>query len=138
MKEFVEDPRKFLQSEPKMPPNFRLLMLGPKGAGVHTQAKRLENEYGWRVVDFLEIVQNKLRTILEMKEKPPNNVVEGLEDKCEICMSQEELDNKLEQRRKKGIRIGISLAFKSEFVNESERVRNHATILGGRTTRHCN
>jgi adenylate kinase family enzyme len=39
-----------------MPPNFRLLVLGPKGAGVKTQASRLQEFYGWRVVNFLEIV----------------------------------------------------------------------------------
>jgi hypothetical protein len=41
MKEFVDNPRKFVSKPPEMPPNFRLLVLGPKGAGVKTQAKRL-------------------------------------------------------------------------------------------------
>jgi len=41
MKEFVDNPRKFVSKAPEMPPNFRLLLLGPKGVGVKTQAKRL-------------------------------------------------------------------------------------------------
>lgn len=49
-----------------MPPGFRLMMMGPRGVGVRKQAKLLEDLYGWRVVDFKAIVQEKLREIVSM------------------------------------------------------------------------
>ena len=75
LNEFAKDPKKYLSKAPEMPEDFRILLLGPRGSGVHTQAKALEEFYGWRVVDYLEIVQNKLRELLAMPEKLPNNVV---------------------------------------------------------------
>ena len=66
MKEFVKEPRLYIDKPPQMPPNFRLAMLGPRGVGVRAQAERLEQLYGWRVVDFKQIVQEKLRDILGM------------------------------------------------------------------------
>lgn len=57
-----------------MPADFRLMMVGPRGIGVHTQADRLEQFYGWRVVDFHQIVQDKLSEILMMNPKPRNNI----------------------------------------------------------------
>lgn len=87
LNEFVNDPKKFLSKAPEMPHDFRVLMLGPKGAGVHTQAKALEKFYGWRVVDYLEVVQTKLREILGAPEKLPNNVVPP----SSIDMNEEEI-----------------------------------------------
>jgi hypothetical protein len=52
LKAFVKEPRVYLNSQPKMPSDFRVLMLGPTGAGVPEQAKLLEKQYGWRLVDF--------------------------------------------------------------------------------------
>lgn len=72
-----------------MPKNFRILFLGPKGVGVHSQTRMLEEFYGWRTVDFNVIVQRKLAEIMKMKDKPPNNVCEG---RCMVGISQEELD----------------------------------------------
>lgn len=89
MKEFASNPRKYISKPPKMPKNFRILMLGPKGVGKHTQSKLLEEFYGWRLVDFNTIVQKKLGEIIKMRDKPPNNIVEG---RCMVCMSQEEVD----------------------------------------------
>ena len=39
-----------------MPERFRVLLMGARGAGVRTQAEKLEEFYGWRVVDFMQIV----------------------------------------------------------------------------------
>jgi len=36
LKEFVKQPRFYLENAPEMPPNFRLLMMGPRGIGVRT------------------------------------------------------------------------------------------------------
>lgn len=52
LKSFVKEPRTYLRSQPKMPSDFRILMLGPTGAGVPDQAKLLEEQYGWMLVDF--------------------------------------------------------------------------------------
>ncbi len=56
LKEFVKEPRAYIQNPPEMPPGFRLLMLGPRGIGVKSQADKLQDLYGWRVVDFKQIV----------------------------------------------------------------------------------
>lgn len=42
LKEFVKQPRVYIGQAPKMPPKFRLAMLGPRGIGVKTQAEKLE------------------------------------------------------------------------------------------------
>ena len=52
LKTFVANPRHFLTNAPKMPDDFRMMILGPKGSGVRTQARLLEKHYGWRLVDF--------------------------------------------------------------------------------------
>jgi len=36
MKSFIEEPKKYLLNEPRMPPIYRVLMLGPNGVGKHT------------------------------------------------------------------------------------------------------
>lgn len=64
-------------------------MLGPTGAGVPEQAKLLENQYGWRVVDFEAIVKKKLTEILAFERKPPNNITSS--GPCMIGLSAEEL-----------------------------------------------
>ena len=85
---FVKSPIEYISEEPQMPADFRLMMVGPRGIGVHTQADRLEQFYGWRVVDFQQIVQDKLSEILMMNPKPRNNI-EGR--KSAICLSEQEL-----------------------------------------------
>ena len=55
------------------------------------QAARLEQFYGWRVVDFMQVVQDKLREILAMPSKLPNNICPET-GPCMVSMSQEELD----------------------------------------------
>ena len=64
LKEFVKQPRFYIGTAPEMPKDFRLLMAGPRGIGCRTQAALLEDLYGWRVVDFKQIVQDKLKEIL--------------------------------------------------------------------------
>lgn len=76
---------------PQMPPSYRLMVLGPRSAGVNTQAQKLEELYGWRVVNFVEIVRNKLAQIMAMPEKPPNNVTD--EGPCAVCCSVQELQD---------------------------------------------
>jgi hypothetical protein len=42
LKSFVKEPRTYLRSKPEMPSDFRILMIGPNGAGIPEQAKFLE------------------------------------------------------------------------------------------------
>lgn len=35
-----------------MPENYRLCVVGAKGIGVHTQANKLSEMYGWKVIDY--------------------------------------------------------------------------------------
>jgi YHS domain-containing protein len=39
MKEFLATPKAFLQSAPCMPDNYRMMLFGPSGSGVKTQAQ---------------------------------------------------------------------------------------------------
>lgn len=63
-----------------------------------TQARKLHEKYGWRLVDFNQIVRAKLAEILALPIKKPNNILkeedrfnEKKKDKCEINLSNEEL-----------------------------------------------
>lgn len=91
LKAFVKEPRLYIDKAPEMPKDFRLLMTGPRGIGVRTQAAMLEDLYGWRVVDFKKIVQEKLSEILAMPVKLPNNITD--EGECMISMSEAELND---------------------------------------------
>jgi hypothetical protein len=90
LKVFVANPRVFLSQSPKMPSDYRVMMVGPKGSGYHSQAKLLSQRYGWRIVDFPKIVEEKLADILAMSVKLPNNVSQ--KGPCKICMSEQELN----------------------------------------------
>jgi len=48
----MASPRDYLSGPPAMPSDYRVLLLGPRGAGVRSQAKALNDHYGWRLVDF--------------------------------------------------------------------------------------
>ena len=39
---FLKEPKKYLVEAPEMPKSYRLMMVGPKGIGIHTQAEKLE------------------------------------------------------------------------------------------------
>jgi hypothetical protein len=102
-----------------MPPNFRLAMLGPRGIGVKSQAQKLEGLYGWRVVDFKQIVQDKLREIISMPVKLPNNITN--EGPCMICMSESEL---AEIKEGKPIPSWKFLPWIMDFLNIPLRVKD--------------
>ena len=80
---FLKEPKKYLVKAPEMPKSYRLMMAGPKGIGVHTQAEKLESQYDWKIVDYPKLVKEKLALILKESEgitkedHVPNNVEEG-------------------------------------------------------------
>lgn len=61
----MAEPKKYIQAKPKMPEIFRVLMLGAKGSGKHTQAQLLSQTYGWKIVDFKKIVKQKIADLLK-------------------------------------------------------------------------
>lgn len=65
MKQFIIEPKKYLQGRPNMPKIFRTLLLGPKGSGKHEQAKLLSDTYGWKIVDFKKIVKSRLDDLIK-------------------------------------------------------------------------
>lgn len=83
MAAFVKEPKKYLAAPPKMPSTYRVMMLGPRGIGVHTQAAQLHAQYGWTVVDYPALVRDRLTAILKEEEHAskedhmPNNVIPG-------------------------------------------------------------
>lgn len=88
-KEFLTAPRKYLSVAPAMPKDFRVLLVGPRGAGVSSQAVAMNQHYGWRLVDFNKIVRDKLAEIMALPIKPPNNLTTI--GPCMVCLSNEEL-----------------------------------------------
>lgn len=86
---FLEDPKKYLSGAPRMPDSYRLLMMGPRGIGVHTQAQKLHDIYGWKVIDYPALVKSKLEAILKEDFHEPNNVIPG---QSKISLSQEEIN----------------------------------------------
>ena len=87
LKEFLIEPKKFLQKAPKMPKEFRMLMIGQKGIGKSTQAKMLSDLYGWPIYDYPEIVKRRLEEMNALEAHIPNNFVEG----GRIGMNEQEL-----------------------------------------------
>lgn len=77
MKSFLSEPKKYIQEKPSMPDLFRILMIGPKGSGKHVQAKLLSEIYGWKIVDFKEIVKQKLDELIKFDGHLPNNPMIG-------------------------------------------------------------
>jgi YHS domain-containing protein len=89
MKAFIEEPKKYLKTAPRMPDEYRVLMMGPKGIGHYEHAENLHKKYGWTIIDFPKLVNEKMTEILANEVHLPNNVVENL---SAISMSQEEIN----------------------------------------------
>jgi len=92
LKAFMLEPKKFIKSRPAMPNVFRILMLGPKGAGKHSQAKLLSDIYGWKIVDFRELIRTKLEELMKAEHHLPNNPLPG----GKIGLSEHELAEVIE------------------------------------------
>jgi hypothetical protein len=67
-------------------------MLGPTGAGKHTQAQRLSETYGWKIVDFKQLVRSKLEEMMKLDIHIPNNPMQG----GRIGLSEQELQDVIE------------------------------------------
>ena len=59
-KEFLATPRKFLIDKPKMPSSYNIAIMGPSSSGKQTIAKMLSKRYGWKVINFAEILKETL------------------------------------------------------------------------------
>lgn len=89
MKAFILEPKKYLETPPTIPDTYRLMMVGPRGIGVHTQAAKLHELYGWKIVDYQELVKSRIGAILREEVHLPNNIIPGL---SKIGLSQTEID----------------------------------------------
>ena len=77
LKAFLLEPKRYLMDRPSMPSIFRILMLGAKSTGKHTQAQLLSDTYGWRIVDFKELVRSRLEEMMRYDLHIPNNPMIG-------------------------------------------------------------
>jgi adenylate/nucleoside-diphosphate kinase len=66
---FLANPRPYLSAPPKLPGQHRVLLLGGRMAGKHTQAAYLTAKYGWKTVDMNDL-------LYEIADKQRNSVAE--------------------------------------------------------------
>lgn len=92
-KEFCKQPKLYLKTPPAMPDRFRLLLSGPAGSGKKTVAKVLNEKYGWRIVDWNEIVTHKIEELRSRESHLPNN---PLAEGYGLGLSEEEWNSVLE------------------------------------------
>jgi len=64
-------------------------MTGARGIGVHTQANKLAEIYGLKVIDYQQLVKKRIMAILKADHKLPNNVVPG---SSKVGLSDHEVD----------------------------------------------
>lgn len=77
LKAFLAEPKKYLQARPEMPAIFRVLMLGARGSGRHTQAKLLSQIYGWKIVDFKQLIKQRVEALVKQEIHIQNNPLPG-------------------------------------------------------------
>ena len=56
-KKFIENPKKYISTPPKVPVNYRISIIGPGKSGKTLIANMLSEIYGWRVIDMEEIYE---------------------------------------------------------------------------------
>lgn len=76
-KRFLAYPRRYLNSPPKMPKQFRLGVIGPRRSGKKTQAKLLSEKYGWPIINISDILTKVANMQKEWEEHIPSNPESG-------------------------------------------------------------
>ena len=56
-KKFIENPKKYISTPPRVPVNYRISIIGPGKSGKSLIANMLSEIYGWRVIDMEEIYE---------------------------------------------------------------------------------
>ena len=56
-KKFLDNPKKYISTPPKVPVNYRISIIGPSKSGKSLIANMLSEIYGWRVIDMEEIYE---------------------------------------------------------------------------------
>ena len=105
-KEFMDNPKKFLQNPPYMPKEYRVAIVGQKGAGKKTQAAELAKMYGWKVIDLEKMITQRLEEYKKEKSKAPieqlKEELADLNDYLEGCYNSEIDDTEINIRFTEG------------------------------------
>jgi len=110
-KEFVINPKKYLQKPPFMPKEYRIALVGQRGAGKKTQAAELAKLYGWKIIDVEQLIKGKVE---EFKGKISRNEkikANNPETKEKLYFSQPEYASILQG---KGVELKDGLVFMLE------------------------
>ena len=71
-KEFIATPRKFLKEKPKMPSTYNIALLGPQCSGKQTLSRLLAKRYGWKVINFCELLAETVKSQIGCDHIPCN------------------------------------------------------------------
>lgn len=109
-KEFMEDPKKYLQKLPYMPKEYRVAIIGQKGSGKHTQAENLSKLYGWKIFDLEKMIKEKIE---EFKTLSATVKANNPETQQGLWFSQAEFNGILQG---KGVELKDGLVFMLEAL----------------------
>ena len=56
-KKFLENPKKYISTPPRVPVNYRVSIIGPAKSGKSLIANMLSEIYGWKIIDMEEIYE---------------------------------------------------------------------------------
>eukprot|EP00743_Colponemidia_sp_Colp-15_P003757 GILK01004053.1.p1 GENE.GILK01004053.1~~GILK01004053.1.p1 ORF type:complete len:1970 (+),score=455.64 GILK01004053.1:306-6215(+) len=58
--QFTNDPKTYLYRTPGLPRQYRVAVVGSSQTGTSTQARLLSQQYGWKVIDMLDLLREQL------------------------------------------------------------------------------
>ena len=89
MNKFIANPKYYLNKAPEMPKCFRLLIAGPSGSFRDEIAGMIEEKYGWKLSNWIDIVGDRIKELhVEYEDEHlPNN---PLAEDRKVGMSEEE------------------------------------------------
>lgn len=85
---FILNAKKYLEEKPTLPKNYNISITGLCKSGKSTIAKLLAEYYGYRVIEFGEYIEEKVKKQLLLEEPIPSNPYEG-----NVCLSKTELND---------------------------------------------
>ena len=107
-KEFMDNPKKFLQKMPYMPKDYRVTLVGQRAAGKRTHAVELSKLYGWKIVDVEKITKEKVEAFRGMMDKGEKYKANNPETGNKLFFSAAEYANVLQG---KGVELKDGLVY---------------------------